>query len=553
MAEEQQQTYLDESGNPKVTYLNEKGEPLQDESTIGKIIKSVKENPTAQKVGRWLLTGDPREPDPNRAPTITGMEGSLLPSLQHPQDEGWMGYLARGAYNTLIQPLGSAPGIIGASQPKMSDVLLEQRLANIGKQIVDPLPEIPSAPLPEMTGKPKLSLEPKPPEEITNLRNQLVNKAPTSEVPEVAPNIPEKIRPLNELANVTKSMMASMDISAPLRQGLPLIHRKEWWSSLDDMMKSLVSEKNYTTLMQTIESKPTYDLAKKSGLSLTSLDNILSREEAYMSKWAEKIPGVRASERAYVGFLNKLRSDTFDSLITSAEKSGRELTPELTRSIAKYINTSTGRGSLGSLEKAAVELNYVFFSPRMISSRLTMMNPAYYIKADPFVRKEALKSLFALAAAGETVSELGRLAGGTVNNDPTNPDFQKVKIGNTRLDPYGGFQQYIVAASRLMSGKSTSSTSGKTWTMGENFVAPTRLSTVANFARSKLSPVASFAADLLQGKDFSGQPINVPKEIADRFTPMLIQDIIGLAKEDPSLLPLGIPAALGMGLQSYNK
>ncbi len=148
---------------------------------------------------------------------------------------------------------------------------------------------------------------------------------------------------------------------------------------------------------------------------------------------------------------------------------------------------------------------------------------------------------------------MGRLAGGAVENDPRSSDFQKVKIGNTRLDPYGGMQQYIVAATKLITGQSKSTTNDKMWNMGESFVAPTRLSTVANFGRSKLSPVLSFVTDMLAGKDFAGKPISIPKEVKDRVTPMLIGDLIQLYKEDPTLLPLGIPAAFGMGLQTYDK
>ena len=36
--------------------------------------------------------------------------------------------------------------------------------------------------------------------------------------------------------------MASIDFSAPLRQGLPLIHKKQFWTSLDDMFRAWKSE-----------------------------------------------------------------------------------------------------------------------------------------------------------------------------------------------------------------------------------------------------------------------------------------------------------------------
>lgn len=500
-------------------------------------------------------------------PIATGMGGGFLPEMQHNPDESGLSYLGKAAYNNLIQPLSSSSGMLGSVSipeiPHMPSVKPPLELPP-GQYEMPPLnfetftkPNIPKRTgfeEPQLPTKYFPGREPTYEEAMMNSERAANSSKPIIDVQPVkseALKVPEKTNLLNEATNLTKSMMASVDVSAPLRQGLPLIHRKEWWTSLNDMFSSLVSEKNYQGLMQSIEEKPTYQLATKSGLSLTSLEQLSQREEAFMSKWAEKIPGVRASERAYVGFLNKLRSDTFDSLLTTAEKAGRDITPELTRSIAKYINTSTGRGSLGSLEKAAVELNYVFFSPRFISSKLTMMNPKYYVDLDPLVRKEALKSLLAIAGAGETVTQLGKMAGGTAENDPRSPDFQKVKFGNTRLDPYGGMQQYIVAATKLLTGQSTSSTTGKTTDMGSSFVAPTRLSTVANFGRSKLSPVASFAADLLAGKDYSGQPISVPKEVVSRLTPMLMQDLYSLWKDDPTLLPLGIGAALGMGMQTY--
>lgn len=362
---------------------------------------------------------------------------------------------------------------------------------------------------------------------------------------------------LANTANFTKTMMSSMDLSAPLRQGKGLIHRKEYWQAFPEMFKSGASEENFKGFLESIRQKPSFELGQRSGLAITDLKSLSSREEAFIGgQWAEKIPGVRASERAYTAFLDKLRADTFESLVNNAKAMGRDPNSDLVlaKGIADYVNTSTGRGSLGALEKHALTLNAALFSPRFVASRMQILNPMYYYKADPFVRKEALKTLIALSATSATVSALGKMAGGEVDSNPTSSDFGKIKIGNVRLDPHAGFQQYIVAASRLIGNESTSSTTGKTTELGKRFGSPTRLDVLGRFAESKASPLVSFATTMLRGKDFTGQPANVMKEIGQRAFPLYIQDMYEVAKENPELAAaLAIPAGLGMGVQTYGR
>lgn len=375
-----------------------------------------------------------------------------------------------------------------------------------------------------------------------------------------------------EAINFPRGVMASWDFSAPLRQGVPLIGKKAWWTSFDDMFKSWGSENAFQAVQKSIADKPLFKIrfkmvnkdgvatrqeipsfAEEAGLKLTDLTDMSKREEAVMSTWAEKVPGVRRSNRAYVAFLNKLRADTFEDLIKKGKVLGAdgETNLPLAREIAKFVNTSTGRGSLDSLEQSAVALNSTFFSPRLIASRLQMLNPHYYWSASPMVRKEALKALFSVAAVGSTIGQLGRMAGAQVESDPTSSDFGKIKIGNTRIDPYAGFQQYVVLANRLVQGRTKSSVSDREYNLGEEFGRPTKLDVLGRFAEGKLHPVLNFATGLLRGKDFTGQPFNVPQELGNRVLPIIMQDIYELANEDPSLLPLAIPAAFGMGIQSY--
>ncbi len=362
---------------------------------------------------------------------------------------------------------------------------------------------------------------------------------------------------ISEAVNLPRALMASMDVSAPFRQGIGMVHKKEFWTSFDDMFKSLGSDKAFRAVQESIQNKPTFKLAQDSGLQLTDLSGITSREEKFMSSWAEKIPGVKASNRAYVGFLNKLRSDAFDNLILNAEKAG--LDPKnnlvLTKELAEFVNTATGRGSLGKLEKNAELLNNTLFSPRLIASRVKMLNPATYMNPNvsPIVRKEYLKSLLSIAVLGSGVVGLGVAAGGEAETDPTSSDFGKLKLGNVRLDPFGGYSQYLVGANRLIQNEQKSSTTDRSYELGSKFGLPTRLDVLGRFAESKANPVVSFVTGWLRGKDFKGQEFNVPKEVVNRFVPMMMGDLYDIWKDDPRLLPAVVPAMFGFGVQDYTE
>ena len=197
--------------------------------------------------------------------------------------------------------------------------------------------------------------------------------------------------------------------------------------------------------------------------------------------------------------MNKLRADTVDDIVSQAKKSGVELTPNLLDSAARFVNSASGRGDLGVLNKAATVLNAAFFSPRLIASRLNLLNPVYYSKLDPFVRKEALKSVLSSAGIITGIATMAKLGGLDVGTDPRSADFLKVKSGNTRWDIGGGFAQYIRLIAQLVTGEKISSTTGRKMTVGEGYKPMTRLGIVGDFLGRKYSlmPKDSFLVLLL--------------------------------------------------------
>jgi len=370
--------------------------------------------------------------------------------------------------------------------------------------------------------------------------------------------IPTSMRDkIYETINIPRALMATADVSAGFRQGIFIAARrpKQFAKEFIRQFKYLTSEKAYKNLKADIVTDVDYPIMKKNGLALADLQHGLSaKEEAFMSTWAEKIPGIgkitRASQRAYTGLLNKLRFDYYKDFLKKADELG--ITDEkYFKDAAEFVGAATGRGGLGNFERSAVALNAVLFSPRLMISRLKLLNPIYYAKLHPEVRKEALKSLFSFAGATMGVLTLAKMAGAEVGADPRSADFGKIKIRDTRIDIMGGFQQYIRMAAQITSGKYVSSTTGKEITLGEGYGSATRWDIFLRQLESKESPVASFATAILKGKDYTGKDVKVGKEIGQRFVPMVIQDIYDIAKEDPSLLPLGMLGMTGMGLQTY--
>jgi hypothetical protein len=287
----------------------------------------------------------------------------------------------------------------------------------------------------------------------------------------------------------------------------------------------------------------------------------LSRqEEIMMSRFANAIPGVRGSNRAFMTFLNKLRADSFDAMVKSRERRGSKPVEQAELdAISNYINVATGRGNLGKATAAAETLATVFFSPRLAVSRFQLL------AGQPLYRGSAATRALIAVEYGKTLAGLVVFYGlarllaantgdGTIEDDPRSSDFGKLRLGNTRIDPLMGLSQNTVLLSRLYLGETKSAAGRIKPTRGNvPYGSATSADLIARFLRTKLSPVVGAGVDIASGKNVVGEPVT-PKSVATNLiTPLSFRDIYDVMLEQgvEAGAAIAILSAFGMGVQNY--
>jgi len=319
------------------------------------------------------------------------------------------------------------------------------------------------------------------------------------------------------------------------------------------MLKAFGKEKYAWAIDQAIDAGKYAPRRQAAGLYKAPLGvaaPLTAREEMFTGKLASRyFPGVRRSERAFVTFGNKFRADVFDTLVESWERGGYKLSVMEDKELALFLNRATGRGSLGKLEESAPFLSGLFFSPRLQASRITLVNSLFtgQIPLGSPVRKEAFRTLAAFVGSGVTVLSLLKLSGvADVGVNPNSADFGKIRIGKTRLDIWGGFQQYARFITQVVSGMRTSTITGKTNQVN-------RMEVVQRFLRSKLMPSVSVLYDLLEGRTYIGEEMRADvEELYERLAPMFVQDMYDAIREEGLVGGFrAVPGVAGVGVVTY--
>jgi len=421
-----------------------------------------------------------------------------------------------------------------------------------------------------------------------------------------------------ELWAIPRVLMATGEMSFVGIQGLKqsVAHPLTAARAFKNALTFMKSEKNADNWLRNIKSQEWYPTLRNSKLALTEPHAELSaREELFYSGWSNlvwdglgrvitsparlksadsylkaqegwsKLNPLKALERGAVGYLDTIRVERFLSGAEMLKEQGKtfENSPQDYKDVADAINTMTGRASLGGLEQQADLLSKVFFSPRNWASGIKTATPyalIHFGKMTPTARKMAISdfSKFVGLTTGMVMMAAAKLNNDDdketgVEFDPRSTDFMKIKLGNKRVDPWGGMQQQVVFSSRIIADglmraipqlgiEGGYKKGGDIMPLGISHKSPSAGKLLGQQALNKLNPTADLLYNYLNTtvkkdgtrvNDF-GQEYTVKSELGEKFHPIFWSTVSELLKDDPNALNglLAFYAFFGGGVSIYD-
>jgi len=369
------------------------------------------------------------------------------------------------------------------------------------------------------------------------------------------------------LFNAIKSLVTSFDLSGLGRQGgwYMATHPIRTARLIPTILNVARSAKYDFKINEELKKRSNARDYKKYRVGITETGStaaVWQKDEEYAFQKSiagnavKRIPGMEASQRAYVTTLNIIRADYYDMLKEKlGDIKGEKLNDKELQAIATFVRDSTGRAGLGKHENASLTLATIFFSPRFVMSRFRIIIGSNLVEGPAAVRKAVAKEYARYAVVMGTIMGLATAASGDdpPEFDPRSSAFGKIKFGDTYVDLFSGLQQPLVFLSRLATGQRKTRHGTIRQERGEDasFGAST-LTTINQFIRSKLAPMPGATLNLITGKDYIGDEKKAWEIMADLPVPLVLKDTIEAMRVEgvTAGVAMGFLAVLGSGIST---
>lgn len=378
---------------------------------------------------------------------------------------------------------------------------------------------------------------------------------------------------LKEIANIPRTLVSGLfDMGAAFSQGVYRIYSNPILSAkaFTEGAKQFFSEKRHDQWLADLRSSPEFKLLKDDmKIAISDPDGKISEQEGVIiakyanflyntiaraitfgyrpaTKLIQSLNPILASQRAFDGYMNYIRVNSALKLAKALENDGYtpESNPEVFEQAGDFVNTTTGRASLGSLDKSAGWLSSILFAPRKVAAELKLFTPyafIYYAKMPAAVRKRALLNFGTFAMSVIASHTLLKAALDAVRGDDEeedrefwdsdSPNFMSFKIGNQRVSFLGGVKTTIVFMSRLLGDRFVDQF-GRESKLGERFGKKinTKLDLVLRFGLGKLAPTPGVIRDIAEKPNYE----DYDEIYQNVIMPIWLQDAKEMQKDNPA-------------------
>ncbi|HEX7318658.1 MAG TPA: hypothetical protein VF297_32415 [Pyrinomonadaceae bacterium] len=362
--------------------------------------------------------------------------------------------------------------------------------------------------------------------------------------------------------DATKSAFASLDASAAGRQAFVpfLFDTRATVKGLREGAPSVVA-RHHSDFARWLDSQPDAKMWQDFGLDLDTMTGSGTHNEFFTSRLAEKVPVygdyvVKPSDRLMTAQLDAVRLQNARSWERSLRRMGvtPETHPEDYKAVAKLINTASGRAELGRVGQAIYPVTRrIIFSPKLLKSRFTILNPLTYAKLPPAARRVAARRLGSAAAKMAGVFGLAYLTADEVGLNPFKGDFGHARYGNTTYDLTGGVGGKLRTVFQLVYSVGHTANAYRKGESVEYKDTPWGIG--AHFLRSQLAPSSSLPIDAVTGETFDHKPFTWTEGVLRRVTPGFAQDVYEGWVEGSG--PLGavkaLPSFLGISTRTRDR
>ncbi len=360
-------------------------------------------------------------------------------------------------------------------------------------------------------------------------------------------------RVVGEAVATLKTVITVGEISFVARQNVlqsaahPILAAK----SLLKSFEPIVSQEQADRVNNRLENSANGEIYQLTGLAILDNESTVEaeRSEVYRANVIQKVPVlgsiIRGSGRHAVTYSNLMRAGGMDRFIAMYPNATRA---EL-NAWADWQNTSSGLGTLFEFAQAAKILSHIFFAPKFTASRIQTPFKVFKYWKMPRVRKEIAKDMAKFVSTGIGVLYAADLAGFSVEwRDWSDPDWGKIRIGNTRYDIWGSYLQLARLIARVLG---TPLERIGLIEPGYGDFSPWDL--FSRFAAFKLSPAITIISEALTGKTILGEDVTPGDALLRHIITLFLQDIREVGIEEGYTQAIGtIPvAAVGTGVSTY--